>query len=341
MKHTVWIFVVVFMLLAQWGVVASEPAVQLQTEPPAHAIQPDRDLVTTTFLLPPNSHYEITIRTPASHWWVSTDFPIVENTQLYHFRGMTPSGEVRFETIYPIRGAYPIEVTANGKTHALSLQISETPAEMRNVAFFLGGLFLLGLVGGQIFLRSHRAKSALATAFLVGGLSFFMLEPPAYAHGNNKDSQHTVASDFWEQTQGDFSLEVRFDPAHAVVGENVAFDIQVKKDGNLLQTPVTVEIETFHMEDEAVMFKGKFTAPSGTMKQALHFFDGAPTRTTFTVEPVPGVLLATYGVIAVEGVSPPAAVHVKTMILLTGVMAAGMAFGFFLIPANKITGEAV
>lgn len=337
MKHASWI-VLIFLFWVAGAISANETTVSLQTEPPAQAIQPDRDLVKTTIFLPPNTDYEITIRTPPSHEWFSTDFPVVEDTELYRFQGTTPTGEVGFETIYPIRGKYPIEVTANGKKHALVLHVNEAPSEMRNVAIFLGALFLLGLVGGQIFLRSLRAQSALALILLVGGFSF-MMPKPLFAHGNKEAK--AAGAILWEQKQGDFSMHVRFDASHAVVGENVAFDIEVQKAGNVLAEPVTVGIETFHMEDETVMFKGKFTAPTGTMKQTLHFFDGAQTQTTFTVEPAPGVFLSAGGVIDVTGVSPPLGVQVKTMILLAVVTFGGMAVGFFLIPGNKIAGEAV
>lgn len=339
MKQIIGAFVLLWISWESVSANVNDFPVSIQTNPAAHLIQPDRDLVKTTITLPPNSEYEIILRTPPSHSWVSTDFPLVENTQLYHFQGVTQTGEVRFETIYPIQGEYPIEVKVNGSKHSLALRVNETPAEIWSMLVFLGVIFLIGIAGGQIFLKSSHAKSALATWAVMIGFSLILGENLAYAHDEKGQKQPGIVH--WEQKQDHYSIEVHFDATQAVVGQNVEFDIQIKKDGTLLQESVTVEIETFHLEDETVMFKGAFTSKTGLMQQTLHFFDGAETKTTFTLKALPTGALSTGGVIDVAGVAPPFKVKMKTMALLTLVVLGGMAVGFFLIPRRKMIGEAI
>jgi len=318
MKWIVWTFFsFMFFIGSLWANVG------MTTDPPPDQIKPDQDLVETTLSLPPKSEYEIIIHTPQSRWWVSTDFPVVEGTQLYHFRGFTEDGKVHFKTMYPIRGEYQIEVSTQGDKHKLSLAVNETSSEITNMIIFLGLLFIIGMIGGQIFLRSFRAKTAMATLAMMGMLSVLAPTDPAYAHETKPKAPHQIIH--WTQSQGDYSLEVQFDSAQAIVGKNVDFEIQLKKGGALLQTPTIVEIETFHLEDQTTMFKGQFTSKTGQMKQTLHYFDGAETKTTLTVKSLDNLNLSTGGIVNVEGIAPPTKAKFKVMTLLTLVVLGGMA----------------
>ncbi len=334
MKWIVWVF---FSFIFSSGHLWAN--VEITTNPSPDHIKPDQDLVETTISLPAKSEYEIIIHTPQSRWWVSTDFPVVEGTQLYHFRGFTEDGKVHFKTIYPIRGEYQIEVIAQGETHKLSLAVNENSSEITNMLIFLGFLFLIGMIGGQIFLRSSRAKTAMATLAMLGMLSVLAPTEQAHAHENQTKEPHQTIH--WTQSQGDYSLDVRFDSAQAIVGKNVDFDIQLKKRGELLQTSIIVEIETFRMEDQTTLFKGQFTSKTGQMKQTLHYFDGAETKTTLTVKSLDNLKLSTGGIVDVAGIAPPTKAKFKAMTLLTLVVLGGMAVGFFLIPGRKMIGETI
>ncbi|MGK0291370.1 MAG: hypothetical protein ACI86H_002838, partial [bacterium] len=328
--------ILAILLFAQTGF----SKVSIETFPTIQKIRPDLDVAKTTLSIPKGSEYKIVMYTPKTHWLISTDFPVVENTILYTFQGYSATGKVTFKTMYPIRGEYQFDVFVNGKKATLNLAVSENPEEKSKLFIFLGVLFLLGVIGGQVFLRSSQAKTALK-AGIACLFSIFLLSsalPQAtYAHSGEKHeaTKKTVGIQNWSKTVGLYTLQVKFSPKHAVVGKTVDFDIQVKKDGVLLKTPTTIQINTFHMEDQSTMFDGVFTSKTGAMKQTLQFFDGAETRTTFTVTSLSGTKLTVSGKVDVEGIAPPAKSKIKTMTLLSLLIIAGMGVGFFLITGRK------
>lgn len=332
MKKILWVSLWVFLFLGN-----ASAQVSVTTVPPMDQIKPDADLVETTIQIPPDSSYEIFVRTPPSHWWISTDFPMVENTLLYHFRGFSKTGTVQFKTIYPIRGEYPIELLVNGTKHQVSIQLNETPAELVNMGIFLAALFVIGIVGGQIFLRGAQAKS-VSVGF---ALFFAVLVFPGMneVYGGHPAPEHK--NENWVEKDGIYELQVQFDSGYAVVGDQVDFKITLLSQGKKVEFPYSVEIKTFHMEDETIMFHGEFEADAAETLQTMQFFDGAETKTTFTVFADGKQLVSANGVIDVAGIDPPTSVVVKTMILLSFVLLGGMAIGFFLIPGRKLEPGAV
>lgn len=308
--------------------------VSISTFPVSHQIRPDRDLVDTQFKLPPNSDYEIIVRTPKSNLFISTDFPMVEDTQLYHLKGYSESGQVSFKTIYPIRGVYDFSIKLNGEWQQLQLEINETPNEIKNMIVFLGVLAVIGVLGG-FFLRK-------ITVTAVALLLMLNLTPDLQAH----TGEHEIGKKgnlIWETKEEGYHFSVRFDSSRAIVGQSVLFNIQLVNENKILPDPFTVKIQTFHMEDETVMFEGSFTSSETTpqscgfceLGETMQFFDGAETKVTFTATLSNGKTLELDGVIAVEGISPPLSSKIKALTLIMLLVLVGIGIGFFLIPGKK------
>ncbi len=97
--------------------VGSQSTVQLQTEPPLEQVIPDDTVVKfqlqalDTFQKPlPNAKVRVRILTPAKTPWFTSDFPIVEGTQLLNLEAISSQGNLEFEQVLPIRGNYSMEV---------------------------------------------------------------------------------------------------------------------------------------------------------------------------------------------------------------------------------------
>ncbi|PCI24927.1 MAG: hypothetical protein COB67_11240 [SAR324 cluster bacterium] len=324
-------------------------AVSISTSPQVDQIRPDLDLVDTQVRVTPNSEYEIIVRTPESHPLISTDFPIVEGTQLYHLRGFTKDGIIRFKTIYPIRGTYKISVLTGGTWEYLELDINETPGEIINLLIFSGFLLLLGLLGGYLLQKTAKAEGEAQKLNLTASVILLALLAGSFS---GEVQAHSAAHDIeqkgflqWSASEGDHTFSVQFDSNQAIVGESVTFHMQLVSEQKIIQEPFTVKMETFHMEDKTVMFEGSFTSSKATeescglcsISTVVQFFDGAETKLTFTTTLPNGKQLSVDGVIGVEGRSPPTAVKIKTLLLLAGLILTGVALGFFFIPTKKRT----
>jgi hypothetical protein len=319
----------------------------ISTLPRVERIRPDFDLVDTQIKIEPNSEYEVVVRTPKSHPLISTDFPIVEDTLLYHFRGFTKNGVIRFKTIYPIRGRYDINVSVNGQWEQLTLDIGENPDELRNLTVFLIFLFGLGVFGGVVLQRTARAereslKLSSITTLLVLSLAILFYPNTGDAHSGPHEVEKKGMVQ-WMARDEAYTLTVRFDSNQAVVGRPVVFDIRLVNENKAIREPFTVNIQTFHEEDQTIMFEGSFSSSeiSGascglcSLSPRLQFFDGAKTRITFTVLFPNGKKMEVDGVIDVEGVAPSVSVKIKTILLVGFLNLAGVAVGFFLIPSGR------
>ncbi len=325
---------VIFFILISIGSFAS---VSITTNPASDQIQPDKDLVDTRILLPANSDYEIVIRTPKSNPFLSTDFPVVEDTQLYHFKGHTKSGQVGFKTIYPIRGTYNFRILLKGKWQSLELEVSESPNEINNVLIFFVAMLAIGILGG-FFLQ----KTTLTVTTTMIMLLFLTISIEIQAHSGSHEVEKKGLI-HWIMEEEGFRFSVLFDSNQAIVGQLVQFHIQLIEEEKIVQSPFTIKVQTFHLEDETMMFEGYFTSSVATsescglcsLNESFQFFDGAETKISFQTTLPSGKTLELDGVIDVEGISPPASSVIKSLVPVSLLVLVGIGVGFFLIPVNK------
>jgi hypothetical protein len=103
--------------LSQSTPVVSQPTVLFDTEPPLEDVVADDTIVKfqlqalNTEKQPlADADIQVRILTPAKNPWFTSDFPIVEGTELLNFRAIASQGNLEFEQVLPIRGKYRMEV---------------------------------------------------------------------------------------------------------------------------------------------------------------------------------------------------------------------------------------
>lgn len=134
--------------------------IEVTTRPALSSVRPLKDPVEITLRLanrgsgiPPDTVFHVRLLAPLPQAFWSTDFPLIEGTELFNVSVPAPKGEAALHYIFPIRGSYRLEVAAGrgGAKSTVSLEIQENRVKLAVLAAFLVGLFLLGFVAGRVF----------------------------------------------------------------------------------------------------------------------------------------------------------------------------------------------
>ena len=325
-------------------------SIKITSTPPPPEIRPDADYARVTLQVlhqgQPLSagHLELSITSPGRTSWISTDFPIVEGTPLLSLASDLQDGALTFDYLFPIRGAYQVDAAVSPvpggpdfspTTLQQTLKLQENPVEIRNVWILIGGLFMLGGIAGVLFARSASAREALPSiVLLVVLIGLGMIAPDSIA---DPDGQYVV------QGEAGWVLDVRTTPPHATVGQLLQFDVVLSKDGTVFPDATQTTLLLHHVEDDKAVFETTIHAQTGASSQRFQFFDGAPHMVTITAKPADqeqGPPLQAVFEMEVEGLQPPMAVKIRTLLLLIGVLVVGMAAGFFLLGSSKERGVA-
>ena len=156
------------------GVFAAGPAITFTTEPSVDQIIPDATLTTVKISVLdeqgspiPNVRIGFDLTAPAVSRFLSSDFPIVEGTDLMKYELVAADGILEFEYLWPIRGSYEIVMSASPTvrsavqfepiSEARTFRLTENPAELRNVIIFVAILAVFGLVSGLMLGRSLKS----------------------------------------------------------------------------------------------------------------------------------------------------------------------------------------
>ncbi|MCZ6624156.1 MAG: hypothetical protein O7B35_07995 [Deltaproteobacteria bacterium] len=102
------------------------------------------------------TRFHIRLYAPPPGRFLSTDYPLVENSLLIEMDLVAAQGTASWEYVFPIRGVYRLEVAAlNGAgkevTAILPLRIRESRAKLLYLGVFVVFLFLFGVVVGRLF----------------------------------------------------------------------------------------------------------------------------------------------------------------------------------------------
>lgn len=329
---------------------ASAVTVDIVTTPRLHDIRPDLHLVRVTLHLWQHGaplqrgHLQLKVTAPPRAALLSTDFPIVEGTDLLVLASTVQDGTFTFAYLFPMRGTYTFDLTITpvpgGPDVAptslrQTARLRENPAEVRHAWLLIVGLFALGGIAGVVLARSAAAREALpASPTLVLLALLASAWAPEYAVAEVPPAH--------QGSQGDaaWRLEVRPTPVSATVGQLVQFTIVLSKDGKVFPQPTQVSIEAHHVEDDNRVFQATTYAPDGRTLQHLQFFDGAPHTVIVTARPANGDATTVAPLQAVvemdvQGVHPPMAIKLRTLALLLSVLVVGMVVGFFLPGTGK------
>jgi hypothetical protein len=320
----------------------SAVAVKITSTPPLPNIRPDADLAHVTLHVWLNGtplqrgHIQVKVTAPPHPALLSTDFPVVEGTDLLGLASDMWDGIFTFAYLFPIRGTYMFDLAVapvpGGPDFAptslrQTIQLYENAAEVRNAWLLIIGLFVLGGVAGVVFARSAAAREALLSVPTLMLLALLASAPGSAAAQVAQDSPAGAGAAAW-------TLEVHPTPAQAMVGQLVQFSITLNKDGKVFAHPTRVLIDVHHVEDDKTVLQATTYAPDGRTAPLLQFFDGAPHTVTVTAQPVeaddtPAVPLQAVVAMDVVAMHPPMAVKIRTLALLLSVLVAGMVGGFF------------
>ncbi len=157
------------------GVFARGPNITFTTEPSQVEIIPDDTLSTVRISVLdeqanpiPNVKIGVDLKAPSPGLFLSSDFPIVEGTDLMSYEFLAEGGVLEFEYLWPIRGSYELALSAAPTAQSpvqfepisdtRTFKLNENPAEVTNVIVFVAVLAVFGLISGLVLGRSLKAR---------------------------------------------------------------------------------------------------------------------------------------------------------------------------------------
>jgi hypothetical protein len=348
-------FVCVFLWFNPLPSQASQPTVQVQTEPALSQVVPDEapvrialQAVDATGQPLSNVGFQLQLLTPAKTPWFTSDFPIVEGTKLLELNAKAPSGKLEFEQVMPIRGNYTLKAQVTPlaagafKSFEQSLQLSvpENAVKYRNAAILIGILILAGVgsgwvIGGnqtvqdgEVAPQPIRLLLSAATVVAIAVLLFVNISAElASAHSSGETLAATAPSVRRSQ-----DLEIRLlGDRQATVGQLANQTIQVvnAKTGNP-ELNVIVNAKSIALEDNKQMFayQGR-TDEQGQLTWNEQFFDGAPHQVVAEVTPPNGIALQVSHEVEVEGIEPPLYIRFISLGYYTGIFVLSLLAGIW------------
>ncbi len=341
---------------------ASQPFVTLSTEPPLSDVVPFKQSVKiilaaqdaqgTVFK---NVKFKLKLLTPPTNPWFTTDFPMVEGTQLLDLEVNSTDGTLALEQVFPIRGAYQLGVEVKPQSanafapisQTFTLSVPENALKYRNLLVLAIILISVGWVGGWVIgagqpiqsgelvprqvrlLLSGSAVVAIATLLAVN-ISAELAESHNHGHDSHATAHEHAPSEV--QFQG---LKLKLSGDHyATVGELARFNVAATDTKTTKPfTDAMFRITTTQLEDheQTVAFQGS-SGLTGQQTWQQQFFDGAPHRVQVEVLPKAGAGLqfkpfkVSQGV-DVAGVAPPLQTRLISLGYFVGLVGLGLAVG--------------
>lgn len=303
-----------------------------------------------------NAKIQLQVLTPPHNPWFSTDFPIVEGTELLNLEGNAPSGELPLQLALPIRGTYQLLVSVtptvpNGFApiqQTLTLSVPETPLKYRYAGILAVILLLLGLGGGLVIggrqqiqpgeIAPQRVRLLLSGATVAVIASLVIVNVSAqfaesHAHGH-EEHQLRMKQPAVLQSQG---LELKLvGDLHATVGQpaKLAALVLDTETGQPVKD-VNLSVKATPLDDDWIVFAYQSTPDStGKLAWQQQFFDGAPHKVEVLVSPQPKALrqFKPFGVaqeIEVEAVATPLRVRLISLAYFTSIFGLGLALGLW------------
>jgi hypothetical protein len=342
--------------------VGSQAKVLLNTEPPLEQVIADDTVVKFKLQAVDNekqplagANVRVRISTPAKTPWFTSDFPIVEGTELLDFTASASQGNVEFEQVLPIRGKYNLTVAVNPQDkeafeafeQPLIINISENAVKYRNLAIL--AVILLGvgsgsgwILGGNLSVQEDEIAPQpvrmLLSGITVVAIAILLLvnahaEVGAF-HSHTEAVAVPTSSPAIVKNQV-MQLELLGD-TQAVVGNLATQAVKITNPNT--GEPVTdtqVRVESVASESDTLMFAYQGTPDAtGKLTWQEQFFDGAPHRVTATVIPLANASeqltpLQVSQSIEVEAIAPPLFIRLISLLYFTLIFAVGLICGFW------------
>ncbi len=243
--------------------------------------------------------------------WFTTDFPIVEGTQIFEIQADAPTGKLQLQQMLPIRGNYQLQVTATpigvvgGEAiqQTMTLTVPENSIKYQNFAILALVLTAAGLGGGWV-IGAKRATKAGELApqpvrLLLSGATLVAIVALLYVNVSaemaqsgmsapmshmGKNHEHGASPEHTQKsipantiTSQGIKLAITGDD-HATVGKPASF--QIKAVDAKTERPVagTVSIQTINTEKQdkwmAFGYQGAIDA-NGKFAWQSGLFDGS------------------------------------------------------------------
>lgn len=340
--------------------VVSQPTVQLQTEPSLEAVIVDDTVVKfklqaldTDQKFLSDAKIDIRLLMPSPTPWLTSDFPIIEGTELLHLGAISPQGSLEFEKVLPIRGNYRLEVAVNPEVEgsfqpfkeSIVIKIPESAVRYRNLAILATILLISGVGSGWILggdqiinegeIAPHPVRLLLSGMTVIAIIALLFVNFSAeMATATAEINEVAEVSPAIAQNKG-IQIGLSGD-SQAVVGELASQTVTVTD--LLTGEPIAnipISVQSVAIESDAVMFTYQGTSDSmGKLTWQEQFFDGAPHRVTATVLPVgkesdSASTLQVSQDIEVSAIAPPLFVRFISLFYLTLIFVVGLVGGFW------------
>ena len=346
--------------LSKLSPVSSQSKVQIQTSPPLKEVIADETLV--KFQLQAldteeqplsDANIQVRILTPAKTPWLTSDFPIVEGTELLNLEASASQGNLEFEQVLPRRGNYSMEVAVTPQftgafeafEQSLTLSIPENPVKYRNLAILAVILLGVGFGGGSILASDQTVRddeiAPKPVRMLLSGMTvvaivvLLFVNLSAELASSNGEGGEVMSSTPAIAKNQEMQVELSGD-IQAFVGKLATQTVQITNTttGEPI-TDVQVTVQSVALESDALMFAYKGTPDTtGKLTWEEQFFDGAPHRVTAMVAPLENssqqfTPLQVSHEIEVEGIAPPLLVRFISLSYFTFIFVVGLIAGFW------------
>jgi hypothetical protein len=335
----------------------AEAAVTLEmlTAPPAGQITADSKPAQLTFKAMVDGRplrsgrLGMEVTAPPAPLLLPTSLPSVEGTALLQLSSELTDGMFAVEYLFPMPGVYSFDFdimptpgeqrTPSTKVHH-SLSLPADFASRRRAWLFRIGLFALGGMAGVWYARvAHRQKARLSRAMIASGAMLLVslgvaTESVTFAdHG----PRQLVFPKGTQIIQGDngWTLKVQPTPEQAVVGGLLDLNVALMHEGRAFSGAMEVTIHVYNLKDDQTVLRMTVVAPQSSTSQRFQLVKSVPHTCTVTARPISGASESPMALTAVLGIDvevapTPLAVKLQVLLLLLGVVGAGIAGGFFL-----------
>ncbi|WP_198013588.1 hypothetical protein [Crinalium epipsammum] len=339
----------------------NQPKIEFTTVPPLNQVLPVNQPVALIMQAvdqhgKPLKNVKIrsAIYTPPKTPWFTTDFPIVEGTQLLDLEAIALNGKLQVQQVLPIRGNYQLIVDVqplDGKAFQTTRQIiqfsvPENPVKYRNFAILAVILLGVGLGGGWVIgkrqivqpgeIAPQQVRLLLSGGILVAIASLLVVNISAElaeSHQHHHQTTHNQA-----KNQPSLPLNVQWlgdDSTH--VGQLAVMGVQLTdpKTGIAVKD-VDLKIKATQMEhDQTVFVYQGLSDVNGKLIWQQQFFDGASHQVEVEVSPKRSAInkfqpFTFSKEIEVEGIAPPLMSRLISLGYFTAILVVGLLLGLWL-----------
>jgi hypothetical protein len=300
---------------------AEDYQIYFKTSPRPELLRPFSDPATLTLLVTnadgkpvQRGWAEVRLDAPKPNRFFSTDFPLIEGSQLLEMQLPLSRGRGEWKYLFPVRGNYRISidyVTAEGVRTSKTFDV--TIREKREKWFFLGtftvALFLCGFAAGRIFTSSPVRAQQTAAFVVMFCWALTLIKPAAAADGP------AGAYFGWLET------------APAEVGKPGAIRWRLGGGAAKDQSVALLTLTVTHREKQKVVFSVERIPVAGEFGANLHYPDGGEYRVAAIASVVGRPALRTERTVSVTAVEPPTKTMLPALVFFLAVIAAGLGAG--------------